>query len=136
MFESLDSQTGEQKAEDSVSVGEALGVYALILLLAFGSVVAFIALGDRPYGAQVATLISYSGAVFIWSFFKTRGINTSHSLSDSYVQEQVPRLLLIHILYMVALFLLQKAALSVRSSMSDWWLTSLGRLCTSSATLA
>jgi len=127
MFESLDSETDEQKAKKSVTVGEALGVYALILLLAFGSLVAFIALGDQPYGVQVATLISYLGAVFIWTFFKTRGINTSYSLSDSYVQEQVPRLLLIHALYLAAVFLLQTWALSVRSSLSDWWLTSSGR---------
>ncbi|MGD0443744.1 MAG: hypothetical protein ABSA39_07395 [Edaphobacter sp.] len=127
MFESLDTTQEKQPAEDPVTVAEALGVYVLILALAFGSLVAFISIGDRPYGMQCATLISYSGAIFVWTFFRTKGVNTKHSLSAQYVQEQLPRLLMIHFVYLLAIFILETWALAIRPSMPSWWLIAQGR---------
>ncbi len=127
MFESLDNTQKEQSADEPVTLKEALGVYVLILALCFGSLLAFILLHDRLYGIQYATLISYSGAVFIWTFFRTRGVKTRHKLSAPYVQEQLPRLLMIHCVYLLAIFFLETWALAIRPSMSSWWLTGQGR---------
>lgn len=127
MFEPLDATQKETPVEDPVTLAEGLGVYALVLGLAFGSLFAFISLGDQPYGIQFATLISYSGAVFIWTFFRTRGVRTKHSLSARYVREELPRLLMIHCAFFIAIFSLETWALDVRSSMPSWWLTAQGR---------
>ena len=123
MFESLDEAPKSQPEDDPVTGAEQLVVFVLILLLAFGSLILFILLGNRPYGMQGATLITYSGAVFIWTFFRTRGVHTKHSLSAQYVREQLPRLLIIHLIYLFCVFLLQTWALSIR----PLWLMSHGR---------
>lgn len=126
MVERLDAGQKEFK-EDPVTGTEALGVYVLVLLLAFGSLFLFLFLGDRPYGIQWATIVSYSGIIFIWTLFRTKGVRTKHSLSAPYVLEELPRLLVIHLAYLLVVFFLETKALDVRSSMSRWWLTSLGR---------
>jgi ABC-type xylose transport system permease subunit len=127
VFEPLDTTKEKEPTEDPVTAGESLGVYGLILLLGFGSLAVFITLGNRPYGMQTATLISYSGVIFIWTFFRTKGVNTKHSLSAPYVLEQLPRLLMIHFAYLLALFVLETQALDIRSSMPRWWLVAQGR---------
>jgi hypothetical protein len=127
MFESLDTEREREQTDDPVTVTEALGVLVLILSVAFGSVFAFVALGDRPYGMQWATLISYSAVIFVWTFFRTRGVFTKHSLFALYVHEQLPRLLMIHFVYLLAIFLMETWALTIRPTMSGWWLTSSGR---------
>lgn len=123
MFKSLD--LGPEK--QPVTGAEALGVYVLILALAFGSLAVFIWLGDQLYGMQCATLISYSGAIFILTFFRTKGVSTRHSFAAPYVREQLPRLLIIHFVYVVGIFFLETWALAIRPSMSSWWLTGQGR---------
>ena len=127
MFESLDAEQQNQTMEDPVTVSEALGMYLLVLILFAISLFAFIALADQPYGTQCATLIVYSGAIFIWTFFRTRGVHTRHRLSAPYVREQLPRLLLIHCVFMVAVFALETWALSMQPFMSSWWLSSQSR---------
>jgi hypothetical protein len=126
VFESLDSAEKPQHKEPPVTTGEALTVYVLILLVAFGSILAFILLGDQPYGMQYATLISYTAVVFVWTFFRTKGVNTKHDLSDPYVQEQLPRLLMIHFVYLLAIFLLETWAFSIRPTLPSWWLIEHG----------
>ena len=126
MFESLDGTQEEQSAEDPVTFAEALGVYMLILALICVSVLAFVFLGDRRYGMQYATLICYSGSVFIGTFFRTRGVKTKYSLSAPYVQEQLPRLLMIHCVFLLAIFYMETWAFVIRPSMSSWWLTAHG----------
>src|SRR5579859_1035191 len=104
---------------EPVTVGEQLGVFALIMLLMFGSVFLFIALDGVPYGVQCATVISYTGAIFVYTFFRTKGVETRHDLSAPYVHEQMPRLLLIHAAYLLFIFILETVALEIRPSMPD-----------------
>jgi hypothetical protein len=125
MFESLDeSEQKARTAEDPVTLAEALTVYVLILVLASVSLVAFFLLGDLPFGMQYATLISYSGAIFIWTFFRTKGVNTKYRLSATYVQGQLPRLLLIHSAYLLSIFFIETVLFALRPAMSVWWLGS------------
>ena len=75
MFEQLDGP--ERKEEkDPVTLAEGFRVYVLLLILAFVSFIAFIVFDDVPHGTQYATIIAYSGVVFLYTFFRTRGINT------------------------------------------------------------
>lgn len=126
MFESLDDREKREQSKEPVTLGEALGVYVLILLLALGSVLLFITLREQPYGLQIVTAISYTGVVCVWTFFRTRGIKTKHSLGDQYVQDEVPRMLVIHLIYLVVVVLLQMLALRARPSLSPWWTRSDG----------
>lgn len=123
MFEQLED-TVEKDSTDKVTVAEALGVYLLLLFVFAVTICAFIALDKHPYGIQIATLTGYSGAVFVYTFFRTRGVNTKYSLLEPYVQQQLPRLLLIHCIYLLGIFFLETVALSFRPSMSNWWLDS------------
>ena len=123
MFEQLDTSESNT-AKDKVTVGESLGVYVLLLSLGFGSFLAFIMLENLPYGIQFASMISYSGFVFIYTFFRTRGIDTKHSLADFYVQRLLPRLLAIHCGYLAVLFAGESLVFWNRKYLSLWWTTS------------
>jgi hypothetical protein len=125
MFEQLDSEDRKDE-KDKVTVGESVGVYFLILGVAAVSLFAFISLGSEPHGIQIASLISYSCVVFVYTFFRTRGINTKHSLEDEYVQRCLPRLLVIHCIYLTTVYFIVGWTLSIRPSMSAWWLTYSG----------
>ncbi|WP_229669057.1 hypothetical protein [Edaphobacter acidisoli] len=127
MFEYFDIPEEKQPDEDPMTMTEGLGVAALYFALVVGSVLAFIFFGGRPYGMQYATLISYSGGVFIYIFFRPRGVNTRYRLSAQYVREQVPRLLMIHCVYLLAIFFLETWALAIRTSMPSWAVTGQGR---------
>lgn len=123
MFEELDRSEPEKRGE-GVTIGEALGVYALVLCVAFGSFIAFISLEDYPFGIQIASVIAYSGVVYVYAFFRTRGINTKHSLGDFYVQRVLPRLLAIHGGYLAVLCAGESIAIWIRNGLSPWWTTS------------
>ena len=126
MFDQLDSEERPARDEDPVTLGEAAGVYFLILLEAFVSLLAFISLRDQPHGMQIASLISYTGALFVLTFFRTKGVKTKHSLDEPYVQEQFPQLLGVHCIYLVTVYFVVGSAFSIRSSLPAWWLHSRG----------
>lgn len=109
--------------EDKVTVLEQLSIYFMLMLLGLGSLVAFINLEGEPHGIQIATMLSYSGAVFIWTFFRTRGVNTRHPLSEPYVQEQLPKLLGIHGLFLLTVYGFEAAAFALAPRLSSWWFT-------------
>ena len=127
VFDSLDTKQAKQAPDEPVTATEAFGVYILILALAFGSLAAFICLGDFAYGMQYATSLSYSGVIFVWTFFRTKGVKTKPSLSAPYVLDQLPRLLMIHLFYLSCIFFAETWAFAVRRTMSTWWLTSQGQ---------
>jgi len=123
LFEQLDgSERKEEK--DPITVAEGLGVYVLFLILAFVSFIAFIVFDDVRYGTQYATIITYSSVVFVYTFFRTRGINTRYPLDEPYVQELFPRLLLIHGAFLALVLIVETSALTLRPSLSAWWVTS------------
>jgi len=104
---------------------EAAGSLFLILLFVFVvPLIAFGSLRHEPHGFQIATLITYTGIVFVFTFCRARWEFTSYSLDEPYVQEQVPRLVGIYFLYAIALYFGVGWALSIRASLSGWWLQS------------
>lgn len=103
MFERL-NPTALAPQDDPVTWREQLTVGVMLLSLVFGSLFAVLALEDMPGGPQLATLIAYSGWVFLYTFFRTRGVPTRHRLSASYVRREARRLLLIHAAYLLVLY--------------------------------
>lgn len=103
MFERL-NPTVMTPPDDPITWREQLTVGATLLSVFFGSLFAAIALEDRPHGPQVATLLGYSGFVFVYTFFRTRGVPTRHRLTAPYVRRELSRLLLIHVGYLLVLY--------------------------------
>lgn len=104
MFERLNPTVVTSQA-DPVTWREALAVGATLMSVIFGSLFAALALADRPHGSQFAALIGYSGLVFVYTFFRTRGVPTRHRLRAPYVRRAVPHLLLIHAGYLLVVYL-------------------------------
>lgn len=96
--------TTQEAQDDPYTLGEVLISMAMLLavMIIWFSVAVF--LDDEPHGMQIATLIGYSGAIFIFTFRRYRDLPTRYSLRAPYVQRQLPRLLLIHCVYLVALW--------------------------------
>ena len=78
MFEQLD----EPKKGPQVSIGMTLGIFAAYLGGGFGGVCLFIILGERPFGIQIATVITYTYFAFWYVFFPTRGLLEKYSHCD------------------------------------------------------
>jgi hypothetical protein len=104
----------ERTQEDPVTGRETLTVAALLVAVTCILVVASISLDDKPHGEQLAILIGYSGYVFVYTFFRTRGVPTRHGLGAAYVRRALPRLLLIHVAYLFVMFVLAGWALARR----------------------
>jgi hypothetical protein len=106
---------------------ESVGSLFLILLAVFVvPMFAFMSLRGEPHGIQIATLISYTCVVFVFTFCRARWEFTSYSLDEPYVQEQFPRLLGIHFLCSVVLYFGEGWALSMLGSLPAWWVHSSG----------
>ncbi len=120
-------QLNEPRKTPRVSGAMTLGIFAAYLIGAFGGLVLFIALGDRPFGTQAATAIVYTYAVFWYVFFPTRGMEQQHSLRDRAVQRQIPRLLMIHCVFLILIFLVQTVLFASKSRLPSYWLTQYGK---------
>ena len=129
MFDELkDTEPQEpEPEEDKVTGVEALFVYFMILLLALLSIIAFINLEGHRHGLQIATMLSYSGGVFIWTFLRTRGVTNRYPLDEPYVQEQLPKLLGIHCLFLVCVDGFESSAFALSRDLSPWWFTASSR---------
>lgn len=103
MFELLNPPVAKPQ-DDPITFREQASVYLMFLAVAFSWTGAAIILDSQPHGLQVATLIGYSGAVFLYTFFRTRGVTTRYRLSVPYVRRQLPRLILIHCAYLLMLY--------------------------------
>lgn len=114
----MDKTTQEAQA-DPYTLGEALISMAMLLavMIIWFSVAVF--LDDEPHGMQIATLIGYSGAIFIFTFRRSRGVPTRYSLRAPYVQRQLPHLLLIHCVYLLALYVVGGWILRMRLQLPD-----------------
>jgi hypothetical protein len=95
---------------------------AAFLTMLPGSLILFIWLGDTPYGIQFASIIGYSAATVLYTFSANRGMQR-YLFKCPYVRSQFRRLVVRHIGFLVALFLLQTAILSIRPRLSPWWMT-------------
>ena len=99
---------------------------AIFLFMTVGSVPLYLLLIKTPYGFQEASIISYT-LVVVFFTFATTGSGRSGGNVPGYkftcpaVEPQVPRLLWRHLIFLVALFVLQTALLTVHPQLPDWW---------------
>lgn len=82
---------------------------------------------DRPYGIECATLICYTYAVVLYTFSSARASGNRYLFSCPWVRRTLPRIVLRHVAFLIALFVLQATALHYRPHLSTWWLTPNGR---------
>jgi hypothetical protein len=122
MFEQLD----EPEKAPKVSIGMSLGIFAAYLAGAFGGLCLFIALGERPFGIQIATAVTYTYFAFWYVFFPTRGLLDKYSLRNNAVQRQIPRLLAIHCALLISIFLGQTIWFAMKPRLLSYWLTEHG----------
>jgi hypothetical protein len=101
MFEQLD----EPRKAPQVSAAMKLGIAAAYLVGAFGGLCLFIVLGERPFGLQIATAITYTYFAFWYVFFPTRGLLEKYNLRNKMVQRQIPLLLAIHCAFLISIVL-------------------------------
>lgn len=100
---------------------------AIFLCMTVGSVPLFLLLISRPYGLQDASLISYTLFVVFFTFATTGGglgvrrNVPGYKFTCPAVEPQVSRLLWRHLIFLVALVVLESALLSVHRHLPDWW---------------
>jgi hypothetical protein len=91
-----------------------------------GSIPLFLLLVRRPYGLQEASIISYTLFEVFFTFARTGGGPSGPDVPPFMftcpaVKPKIPRLLLRHLGFLVALFALQTSMLAVRPHLSGWW---------------
>ena len=115
MFEQLD----QPKKRPRVSTAMSLGIAAAYLGGAFGGSCLFIFLGEKPFGIQIATAITYTYFAFWYVFFPTRGLLEKYSLRNKTVRQQIPRLLAIHCALLISIFLGQTIWFAMKPRLAD-----------------
>lgn len=123
MFEQLD----EPKKPPQVSIAVSLGILGAYLVGAFGGLCLFIVLGERPFGVQIATAITYTYFAFWYVFFPTRGLLEKYSLQNKTVQQQIPLLLAIHCAFLIPMLLGQTIWFAMKRHLPSYWLTEPGK---------
>jgi hypothetical protein len=117
----------EKSGGDHVTVAQMLIAFFGILLEMFVALLSFIFLAGRPFGIQIATLITYTGAVIYLVFCRTRYFDRGYSLREKAVQRQIPRLLSIHSAFLVLIFMIITFAYALRPYLPGYWFTEHGR---------
>ena len=123
MFEQLE----QSKKTAQVSIAMSLGIFAAYLSGAFGGLCLFIVFGERPFGIQIATAITYTYFAFWYVFFPTRGLLEKYSLRNRMVQQQIPRLLAIHCAFLASMFLGQTIWFTMTPRLPSYWFTEHGK---------
>jgi hypothetical protein len=123
MFEQLD----EPQKAPRVSVAMSIGISVAYLLGAFGAFCLFIVLGEKPFGIQIATAITYTYFVFWYVFFPTRGMLDKYSLRNKAVQQQIPTLLAIHSAVLILICWGQTIWFAMKPHLPSYWLTKHGK---------
>lgn len=90
-----------------------------------GSPIAMAVLRDLPYSVQFVSLIAYTLFVLFFTFATTGsrggGNVPGYKFSCPAIEPQIPRLLWRHLIFLVALFVLETAAQSIHSHLPGWW---------------
>lgn len=98
---------------------------AIFLCMTVGSMLLVVLLRGTTYGLQVASLVFYSLFVLFFTFATTGsrggGNVPGYKFTCPAVEPQIPRLLWRHLICLVALFVLETAALAVHPHLPDWW---------------
>src|SRR6266704_3994104 len=96
-----------------------ISIVAAIILL----VLIYIGPSNVLFGDQIATAITYTGAMFLFIFCRTRGFNTEYNVWDEPVKEKLPRLLSIHAVFLVSILSVQAAESAARPHLPAYWFT-------------
>jgi hypothetical protein len=98
---------------------------AIFLCMTIGSVLLAVMLRGTPYGLQLASLVFYTLFVLFFTFATTGsrggGNVPGYKFTCPAVEPQIPRLLLRHLIFLVALFVLETAVQSIHPHLPDWW---------------
>lgn len=112
--------TSQEGEDDPYTFGEFLSSFAMVMAVIAICLVAGVSLADEPHGMQLVILIGYSGAIFILTFRRSRYASARYNVRAPYVQRQLPRLLLIHCVYLVALYVVGGWILRMRPQLPDF----------------
>lgn len=98
----------------------------IFLSMTVGTMLLFVVLRGSPYGIQVTSLVFYTLFVVFFTFATTGsrgggGNVPGYKFTCPAVEPQIPRLLWRHLICLVALFVLETAALAVHQYLPDWW---------------
>jgi hypothetical protein len=98
---------------------------AIFLCMTVGSTLLFVLLRGTPYELQVTSLVCYTLFVVFFTFATTGsrggGNVPGYKFTCPAVIPQIPRLLWRHLIYLVALFILETTALATHPYFPDWW---------------
>ena len=83
-------------------------------------------LKNLPYGFEAAGLLMYSGLVFVLLFCGT-GKTQGYDLRQKAVRRHLPRLVAVHLVFLVIFLIVVTVGPSLRSSVPDSWLVKSGR---------
>ena len=98
---------------------------AIFLCMTLGSLLLVTLLRSTPYGLHVSSMAFYTFFVLFFTFATTGSISSGnvpgYKFTCPAVEPQIPRLLWRHIIFLVALFVLETAATTVHPYLPDWW---------------
>lgn len=106
-----------------LTVAESVGKFVFVFAWIFAVVVLYVFLGDKAFGIQIATMVVYSGSVFCLVFFRWRGLEEAYSLRNKVVQAAIPRLLVIHFVFLAFVVAALTLAFSVQPRLPSYWVT-------------
>ena len=106
--------------KSSRTLGNVLAICGAILAATIPFII-YIGPSNLPFGTQIATTITYTVAMFWLIFFPARGDNTEYSLWDERVQEKLPRLLGIHVVFLAWVLAMQATASVARPHLPAYW---------------
>jgi hypothetical protein len=108
--------------------GARLLAFTFLFVVAIGGgVTIFIALGDTPYGVQLASAVSYTAFVALYGFARNKSGICPYLFTCPVVVSQYPRLLKRHAVYLAVLIALETAVLAARPHLLVWRTTSTGK---------
>jgi hypothetical protein len=104
------------------------GVFIVIPLMFLATVLVFIALRDNRFEIQIASIVVYTGSVFLFVFcdagpglaIKAKGTK-GFSLGEKAVRQKLPQLVCIHVVCLVVLFAGMTGAMWLRPHVPSLW---------------
>ena len=92
----------------------------IFLTMIFGGGLLFVLFADRLLGIQLASLVSYTSAIVLYTFSANRGMQR-YLFRCPIVKPQFPRLVIRHMAFVCILLILLTAALQLRPHLPAWW---------------